>query len=438
MSSESGFGGFPPGITDDGDDNNNHPWVWVMIPIGLVIVLGGLALCLHIRRRKQLLGNHKNSRLSSPARRPSAHQASISHSRDGQLQFGVREVDAPSLAVIERDLQESWVRGAPTQRRNNTGSRSGTGGGAWGGSRSTAMRRWDWAGIFRPEEGLNELGEAPPPYEKQPVAEEGGDVDLEAGGNSYHGYGNEASASPAARAGIAAGSAVGEGTSSAAYVGVETRNMAPWNYHTTFSQQTLSSPPSGSQASLQPPPPVHHYHQDESGIHSQSHLSHLSQPGYSSVGTSLLSTSMTQSAATTTPTSPSMTRYPSPSPGHSTIYSPAPQMTDQDQVPPPAYEETPPLSIMGTGTNSPSQQPTTNDETSPEQHGNAATVFSATPSPAAAPTFEAAAVTFASALGAASPSLPPDPSFGSSNNGNNNASSVTHRSSPQSGAPPHY
>ncbi|KAK3351485.1 hypothetical protein B0H65DRAFT_123217 [Neurospora tetraspora] len=412
MSSGSGFGGFSSGVTDD-DDDNNHPWVWVMIPVGLVIVLGGLALCLHVRRRKQFRDNHKSSRLSTPARRPSAHQASTSHSRDGQLQFVVREVDAPSLALIERDLQESWVRGAPTQRHNNTGSRSG---------RSTAMRRWDWAGIFRPEEGLNELGEAPPPYEKQPVTKEGGvpnqDADLETGGNSYHGYGNGTPAGPA-------GSAVGEGTSSAAHAGVEMQNMAPWNYHAgTFSPQSLSSAPFRSQASLQPPPPVHYYHQGGSGIHSQSHLSHLSQPGYSSVGTSLLSTSLTQSAATTAPTSPSMTRYPSPSPGHSATHSPAPEMTDQDQVPPPAYEETPPLSIMGTGTNTPSpeeqlDEPAATDVAAGPSH---------LPSPAAAPV---------PTSGTASPSPPSGPSYGPSNNGNNHAT-VTHRSPSPSAVPPPY
>lgn len=439
MSSGPGFGGFPPGITDD-DDDSNHPWVWVMIPVGLVVVLGGLALCLHIRRRKQFFEKHKNSRASTPARRPSAHQPLTNHSRDGQLHFGVREIDAPSLALIERDLQESWVRGAPTQRRENIGSRSGTGGGAWSGSRSTAMRRWDWAGIFRPEEGLNELGEAPPPYEKQPATKEGGiqhpDVDLEAGGNNDHAHGNGAPAGSAARAGTEAGSTAGEGPST----GVEMRNMAPWNYSTTFSQQSLSSLPLGSQASLQPPPPVHDHHQNGSGIHSQSHLSHLSQPGYSSIGTSLLSASMTQSAATTAPTSPSMTRYPSPSSGQSTIHSPAPEMTSQDQVPPPAYEETPPLSVVGTGTNTPTPESTNFREANPGQSDqpNAANISAiSSPVPAlASPAYEASAVTSASASRTVSP-CNSSSEAGPFNNGNNNAT-VTHRSPSSSAVPPPY
>ncbi|KAK1776908.1 hypothetical protein QBC45DRAFT_204005 [Copromyces sp. CBS 386.78] len=426
MSSGSGFGGFPPGITDD-DDDNNHPWVWVMIPVGLVIVLGALALCLHVRRRKQFLEKSKSPRVPTPAGRPPAHHTSTSHSRDRQTHFGVREVDGPSLALIERDLQESWVRGAPTQRYNNTGSRSGTGGVALGSSRPTAMRRWDWAGLFRPEEGLNELGEAPPPYEKQPVMKEGGDFDLEAGGNSYHDYGIGTPAGPA-------GSTVGEGTSSAAHAGVEMRNMASWIYHVgTFSQQSLSSAPLGSQASLQPPPPVHYYQHNGSGVHSQSHLS---QSGYSSAGTSLLSASVTQSAATTAPTSPSLTRYPSPSLGHSTIHSPAPEMTDQDQVPPPAYEETPPLSIMGTGTNTPSREPTNGGANSELLDEPAAAVASSVSSPVpapASPAYEAAAVISAPASGTASPSLPSS-GFGLSNNGNNNAT-VTHGSS---AVPPPY
>ncbi|CCC12485.1 hypothetical protein SMACR_06563 [Sordaria macrospora] len=431
MSSGSGFGGFPPGITDD-DDDNNHPWVWVMIPVGLVIVLGALALCLHVRRRKQFVEKRKSYRVPTPARRPSANHTSTSHSRDGQTHFGVREVDGPSLALIERDLQESWVRGAPTQRHNNTGSRSGTGGVAWGSSRPAAIRRWDWAGLFRPEEGLNELGEAPPPYEKQPVMKEGSDVDLEEGGNSYHGYGIETPAGPA-------GSAVGEGASSAAHAGVEMRNMASWNYRAgTFSQQSLSSAPLGSQASLQPPPPVHYYQHNGSGIHSQSHPN---QPGYSSAGTSLLSASVTQSAATTAPTSPSLTRYPSPSPGHSTIHSPAPEMTDQDHVPPPAYEETPPLSIMGTGTNTPSREPTNGGANSEQldEPAAAAAVASSVSSPvpaSASPAYEAAAVISAPAPGTASPS-PPSSGSGPSNNGNNNAT-VTHQSPSPSAVPLPY
>ncbi|KAK3403040.1 hypothetical protein B0T20DRAFT_474839 [Sordaria brevicollis] len=429
MSSGPGFGGFPPGLTDD-DDDNNHPWVWVMIPVGLVVVLGGLALCLHIRRRKQFLEKHKSSRASTPARRPSAHQPPTSHSRDGQLRFGVREIDAPSLAVIERDLQESWVRGAPTQRRENIGSSSGTGGGAWGGSRSTAMRRWDWAGIFRPEEGLNELGEAPPPYEKQPATKQGGiqhpDGDLEAGTSSYHGYGNAATTISDTRA----------GPSSAAHAGVEMRNMAPWEYSTTFSQQSLSSVPLGSQASIQPPPPVHYSHRNGSGIHSQSHLS---QPGYSSIGTSLWSASMTQSAATTAPTSPSMTRYPSPSPGHSTIHSPAPEMASQDQVPPPAYEETPPPLVVGTGTNTPLPESTTYGEANlgqPNQPDAAdvSTISFPIPASTASPAYEASASE--PALRTPSP-CNSSSEAGPSQNGNNNAT-VTHRSPSPSAVPPPY
>ena len=114
-----------------------------MIPVGVVLAIGGLAICLHIQRRKRRTASY----LLQPPN---------STTRGGTGRAGTR-------GVLERDLEAAWVRGA-TRQPGRQMSESGS---------STPQRpvnRWQWtaaAGTSRAEEGLNEFGEPPPPYEKQ-------------------------------------------------------------------------------------------------------------------------------------------------------------------------------------------------------------------------------------------------------------------------------
>ncbi|KAK3685057.1 hypothetical protein B0T22DRAFT_208838 [Podospora appendiculata] len=131
----------------------DHPWVWVLIPVSIVVILGGVAIVLHSRRRARY-----RTALSTPP-------------QPGRL-------DPSGTRALERDLEEAWVRGATSggTRRPpplpSTTTLSSTSqpnllhqraAGRW----TRPSNRWQWAGgVSRPEEGLNELGEAPPPYEK--------------------------------------------------------------------------------------------------------------------------------------------------------------------------------------------------------------------------------------------------------------------------------
>ena len=157
----TGFG--PPG--DSPFMTTTHPWVWVLIPVGIVVAVGALAVCLHSRRRRQsssLLPRHSSNNMDDTPSTPPAPG-------DG----GGGRRNTRSHAFNARELEEAWVRGAPQQPRSSSGAsvvlvpvpggrlhRPPTNG--------AAASRWYWAsGMVRPEEGLNEFGEAPPPYEKQ-------------------------------------------------------------------------------------------------------------------------------------------------------------------------------------------------------------------------------------------------------------------------------
>jgi hypothetical protein len=132
----------------------SKPWAYVAIPLAIVVTLGVTATFLHTQRRKRLM----KARLHYVGSNPGARRA------------------------LERDLQEAWMRGAPQhehQRQRRRGvrrwSRNANGGG-----------RWAWAREFlgaRSEEGLNEFGEAPPPYDGPrsdgKIEEEGGVVEME-------------------------------------------------------------------------------------------------------------------------------------------------------------------------------------------------------------------------------------------------------------------
>ena len=128
--------------------SSDKPWVWAMIPVGFVIVVGAVALCLHSQRRRK----HFEAGLASSS--PN----------------GGTRLDPAGTRALERDLEEAWVRGAtPTRRPPARHHRSGSGAPSAAAGRWTRpTSRWQWAGgVARQEEGLNELGEAPPPYEKQ-------------------------------------------------------------------------------------------------------------------------------------------------------------------------------------------------------------------------------------------------------------------------------
>ncbi|KAK3325892.1 hypothetical protein B0H66DRAFT_142475 [Apodospora peruviana] len=133
--------------------SSDKPWIWAMIPVGFVVIMGALALCLHSRRRARYHFNRYPDNSSSP---PAG---------------GGTRLDSSGTRALERDLEEAWVRGAtgtrrpppPTLHNHRAGSATqAAAGGRW----ARPSNRWQWIGVSRPEEGLNELGEAPPPYEK--------------------------------------------------------------------------------------------------------------------------------------------------------------------------------------------------------------------------------------------------------------------------------
>lgn len=124
---------------------------YVAIPLATVVAIGLIASVFHAKSRRRLLSNH------------------------GQY-LGP---NAGERRVLERDLQEVWTRGAPQYEHQQ---RPGVG--RWS-RNANGVGRWAWAREFlsaRNEEGLNEFGEAPPPYEgnsrQGKIEEEGGAVEL--------------------------------------------------------------------------------------------------------------------------------------------------------------------------------------------------------------------------------------------------------------------
>lgn len=117
MSSEFGP---PTDATPFGSSTPTAPWVWVLIPVGIVVIIGGAAVFLHSQRKAR-----------TPHDLPPLPLLPLSNNDALRAQRG------RSRAFNERDLPSH-------------------------------QSRWYAAGPVRPtEEGLNELGEAPPPYEKQ-------------------------------------------------------------------------------------------------------------------------------------------------------------------------------------------------------------------------------------------------------------------------------
>jgi len=105
-----------------GSSSPTAPWVWVLIPVGIVVIIGGAAVFLHSQRK---------------ARMPHDPPPPLLPLSNNDALRAQRARRGRSRAFDEREL-------------------------------SSHQSRWYAAGPVRPtEEGLNELGEAPPPYEKQ-------------------------------------------------------------------------------------------------------------------------------------------------------------------------------------------------------------------------------------------------------------------------------
>lgn len=146
----------------------DKPWALIAIPLALVAALGIVALLLHSRHRKR-------------------HKSRLAVSSDPRVR-----------QALERDLQEAWVRGAtggrtdqpPTSpnRPSRSSQQSASGNQRGGGAGTRWVRpgttRWAWARDMmqaRAEEGLNELGEAPPPYDGRKKRDKLDDDDAEQG-----------------------------------------------------------------------------------------------------------------------------------------------------------------------------------------------------------------------------------------------------------------
>ncbi|KAK4195976.1 hypothetical protein QBC40DRAFT_210401 [Triangularia verruculosa] len=141
----------PPGSTstsspsstnsDDGNDNGlfsaDHPWAWVLIPVLLLSSLGLLAACLHNSRRRRFARKQLQQSLTSPNQQQ--QQPTLSrhspHTTNPLSRYAVRDLST------QRDLESGFF--SPGQEAS----------------------RWAWPRHPPPEEGLNELGEAPPPYD---------------------------------------------------------------------------------------------------------------------------------------------------------------------------------------------------------------------------------------------------------------------------------
>ncbi|KAH8893177.1 hypothetical protein GQ53DRAFT_104156 [Thozetella sp. PMI_491] len=107
-----------------------------LVPLAAVVVIGFVCLWLQRRHRQRKLARQR--RLYS-----------LNHNHQARRE------------MAERDLEAAWVRGA-----SRRGGLASTGTPAPVTGRRPRANRWAWANSSRlPEEGLNELGEAPPPYD---------------------------------------------------------------------------------------------------------------------------------------------------------------------------------------------------------------------------------------------------------------------------------
>ncbi|KAK3988329.1 hypothetical protein QBC44DRAFT_398310 [Cladorrhinum sp. PSN332] len=137
--------GFAPSASSSGDDGGGNsggnsittdrPWPWVLIPVAVLISLGAVAACLHTSRRRRRAAQLAHE--SSLSNRVLNGHPSSPHLSPRRLNRG-RDRD--------RDLEAAYAL-----------------------STTRSTRWWSLPPPARPpqpEEGLNELGEAPPPYEK--------------------------------------------------------------------------------------------------------------------------------------------------------------------------------------------------------------------------------------------------------------------------------
>lgn len=120
----------------------NHPYnhyantntrAWVLIPVAVLISLGAVAACLHTsRRRRRAAQLRHESSLNNRRLTPSSPHLGPRARRRGDN----RNEDLEAAAYANSTAASRWWSLPPSQTRP------------------------------QPEEGLNELGEAPPPYEK--------------------------------------------------------------------------------------------------------------------------------------------------------------------------------------------------------------------------------------------------------------------------------
>ncbi|KAK3378088.1 hypothetical protein B0H63DRAFT_451902 [Podospora didyma] len=135
---------------------SNKPWLWALIPVGLVVIFGGLALWLHTQRRRAEAQRQREEAERLPYhaqnRDPRVAAAASAHLLPPPMSF------ASSVSSSPGPPPPPAVLGAP----------------------GTRWVRFNAASTRAREEGLNELGEAPPPYEPKKS-----DVNLPASGGSF-------------------------------------------------------------------------------------------------------------------------------------------------------------------------------------------------------------------------------------------------------------
>ncbi len=135
-----------------GSDSSNmadQPWVPVLIPLVVIIGVSVLASTLAIVHRR-------HSRSQAMYLRQQHGRQALERDLEERITRGYR---GPGTATAAEVADDSWVH-----LTSMTGPAHGRS------SRARTANRWAWANnlaLGRREEGLNELGEAPPPYEQR-------------------------------------------------------------------------------------------------------------------------------------------------------------------------------------------------------------------------------------------------------------------------------
>ncbi|KAK4191608.1 hypothetical protein QBC35DRAFT_486597 [Podospora australis] len=166
-SSSSSSSGSSSTSDDDGESplfSSEHPWAYVLIPVTLLTALGLLAALLHNLRSRRRRNSQPSSTLSyNPMSSPHLRPTPTRRRRD--------------ILVSHRDLESGDVHRTPD----------------WVPQPSRTW--WAMGTVRTQEEGLNELGEAPPPYDdstkKKPAKEEETEYEMaelagESSGQSSH------------------------------------------------------------------------------------------------------------------------------------------------------------------------------------------------------------------------------------------------------------